>query len=270
MLGCTPVTAPVTAQVQPYSLQIVDETGNSLPTYQRAGKMFVLGTIGQRYFVRVHNSTARRIEVVASVDGRDVIDGRPAAWGKRGYIVDPYGVVSIDGYRLSQEAVAAFRFSSVPQSYAAQMGNARDVGVIGVAVFTERPLVVPMPMPMRGHSEPMDSSGMTSEKSESAPAPAPQSGSAARSPAPAERPGLGTEFGEEHSSQVYTVHFERASTSPAAVLSVRYNDRAGLLAVGIDVDGHGWYSRRDTWLRETAEPFRSNASFSQPPPGWRR
>src|SRR5262249_57151594 len=83
----------------------------------------------------------------SSVDGRDVIDGQPARWDKRGYVVDPYGRVTIDGYRLSQESVAAFRFSSVPRSYSAQMGSARDVGVIGVAVFVERPPFIPMPHP---------------------------------------------------------------------------------------------------------------------------
>src|SRR6516225_7304697 len=134
---------------RPYSLEILDESGNSLPTFEQPGKAYVLGTLGQRYLVRVVNRTGQRIEVVASVDGRDVIDGQPSHWDKRGYVVDPYGRVTIDGYRLSQESVAAFRFSSVPRSYSAQMGSTRDVGVIGVAVFVERPQIIPMPHPLR-------------------------------------------------------------------------------------------------------------------------
>jgi hypothetical protein len=280
----------------PYSVEIVNEYGVALPTFAGQGRTYVLGTLGQRYLVRVRNRSGQRIEVVASVDGLDVLDGRPAAFSKRGYVVNAYEDVTIDGYRLSGESVAAFRFSSVPQSYAAQMGSARDVGVIGVAVFPERYLVPHWPTPLRRDravpapekAEPgaaeggMESgvpggladgsAGSTDElrRSEEAPA-APNSGAISKKPMSPSRPGLGTEFGEEHASHVYAVRFERASSTPAAVLTVHYNDRAGLIALGINVDGGaGWYSGQDGWLRETAEPFRRNASFAQPPPGWPR
>jgi len=256
----------------PYSVEIVNEYGTPLPTFATRGRMYVLGTIGQRYLVKVRNQSGQRIEVVASVDGRDVIDGQSAAFSKRGYVVNPYEDLTIDGYRLSQEAVAAFRFSSVPRSYAAQTGSARDVGVIGVAVFPERYRVPywPVPVPQRGAVPPgsYDSRADNAEKSEEAPT-APNAGAVSKAPSP--RPGLGTEFGEEHASHVQLVRFERASSMPAAVLTVHYNDRAGLAVLGINVDGGaGWYSGEDSWLRESAEPFRRNASFAQPPPGWRR
>ena len=41
---------------------------------------------------------------------------------KRGYIVPAWGSVDIDGWRLSRAQVAAFRFSSVADSYAARTG----------------------------------------------------------------------------------------------------------------------------------------------------
>jgi hypothetical protein len=94
---------------------------------------------GERYLLRVHNASNRRVEVVVSVDGRDVVDGRPASLEKRGYLVLPHSDLAIDGFRLPQESVAAFRFSSVSRSYAARMGDDRDVGVIGVAIFVEEP-----------------------------------------------------------------------------------------------------------------------------------
>jgi hypothetical protein len=69
------------------------------------------------------------------------------------------------------------------------------------------------------------------------------------------RPGLGTEFGEAVSSQIREVEFVRANPSePAAVLGLRYNDRAGLIAMGIDVDGP-WCCSDDSSLRRTADPF---------------
>jgi len=118
---------------------LIDEGGNTLPTFWKGGRAYVLGTQGSRYSLRIHNQSGTRVELVASVDGRDVLDGQPSSFSKRGYVVDPHSEVLIDGFRVSHEAVAAFRFSSLPRSYAARMGgDTRDVGVIGVAVFPER------------------------------------------------------------------------------------------------------------------------------------
>ncbi|HEV3393683.1 MAG TPA: hypothetical protein VG103_09285, partial [Chthoniobacterales bacterium] len=46
--------------------------------------------------------------------------------------------LKVDGFRQSTEAVAAFRFSPVRESYAAEKyHNTRNVGVIGIALFSE-------------------------------------------------------------------------------------------------------------------------------------
>jgi hypothetical protein len=265
------------ARAGPYTLEVVDEYGRMLPTFQHRGRTYVLGTHGARYLLRVRNLTGERIEVVASVDGRDVVDGRPAAFSKPGYLVDAWGEVTIDGFRLSTSSVAAFRFSAVDDSYAARMGDARDVGVIGVAVFPEAPrrVVAPEPYPYPAPYDDRDAEldrGPANAPSAAAPAPPATSGGkgegVARS-APAEkssRPGLGTGFGEERRSDVIEVAFERASATPAALLTVRYDDRPGLLALGIDVDGSRW-GGRDRRLRESAQPFRSEG-YADPPPGW--
>ena len=121
-----------------YEVEVLID-GNVAPTYAHDGETYVMGQLGARYTLRVHNYSGRRIEAVVSVDGRDVIDGKPAELRtKRGYLVPAYGTVDIDGWRISRAEAAAFRFSSVPDSYAARTGSAREVGVIGVAVFPER------------------------------------------------------------------------------------------------------------------------------------
>jgi hypothetical protein len=68
---------------------------------------------------------------------------------------------------------------------------------------------------------------------------------------------------------VQEVPFARANpVRPSVLLGARYNDRAGLVAMGIDVDGSAWYSDAD--LRRTAEPFPvSRRTYALPPPGWR-
>jgi hypothetical protein len=254
----------------PYTLELVDESGRGLPAFERRGQTWVLGQRDQRYLLRVRNGSGQRIEVVASVDGRDVVDGRKASYEKRGYIVDPWSEVVIDGFRLSRDAVAAFRFSSVRDSYAARMGDARNVGVIGAAIFPERRRFVPRPPIGLGKREP--AARGEDLRDEAAPAPSGSESSAAARSAEAqrgarERPGLGTAFGEEHGSRVEQVAFERESEQPAVVLSLRYDDERGLSAQGIDVGEGPWGRGNEAWRRRTARPF--PAGFAEPPPGWR-
>jgi hypothetical protein len=259
-----------------YSVEAVDEGGRVLPTFEHRGRTYVLGSLGGRYLLRFRNDTGRRVEVVGSVDGRDVVDGRPASLEKRGYVVPPFGALTIEGYRLSEDSVAAFRFSSVSRSYAARKGDARDVGVVGLAVFAEQRRFVPPPAPYRPREAPQAGANGAPEGAERRAEASPPSAEAlsdrrAATAAPPrkamERPGLATEFGEEHESHVERTTFERASARPDAVLTLRYDDRDGLVALGIDVDG----GRRSDELsrRESASPFRADASYCEPPPGWR-
>jgi len=119
------------------SVSLRDAYGNALSAYRGEGRTVAIGRDGERYSIVVQNHTNERFEVVLSVDGLDVIDGRPASYGKRGYLIDPYATITIDGFRQSESAVAAFRFGSVARSYAALTGSARNVGVIGAAAFGE-------------------------------------------------------------------------------------------------------------------------------------
>lgn len=113
--------------------------GRYLKAYSTSSGPVVTGKDGQRYSIYVKNHTGDRIEVVLSVDGLDVLDGRSASPRKRGYVIGPYGKLNVEGFRRSYESVAAFRFGSVDSSYAARStGSARNVGVIGAAIFKEK------------------------------------------------------------------------------------------------------------------------------------
>jgi len=113
-----------------------------LPAYKSdyfGGKRFVQGRKDSTYSIVVKNRCKSRLEIVASVDGLDVMDGRTASYGKRGYIIDPGETFEIKGFRTGTNTVAAFKFSGVADSYAnLKHGNTRNVGVIGLAVFPER------------------------------------------------------------------------------------------------------------------------------------
>ncbi|MBI4705821.1 MAG: hypothetical protein HY744_32410 [Deltaproteobacteria bacterium] len=115
-----------------------DGSGRFLTGFSAEGRDYVSGRAGERYSIFLSNRSPGRIEAVVSVDGLDVIDGRPAQFAKRGYLLDPYGTLEIDGFRRSEREVAAFRFSSVRDSYAERKhGDSRNVGVIGFAFFHE-------------------------------------------------------------------------------------------------------------------------------------
>ncbi|MFU8893226.1 MAG: hypothetical protein ACNA8L_06315 [Luteolibacter sp.] len=116
-----------------------------LPAYEtrfwRNGdyRRFVVGREGSHYSIVVKNRAKSRLELVVSVDGLDVIDGKTAGLSKRGYIIAPGETLEIHGWRTSPDSVARFRFSSVAGSYAnLRHGDHRNVGVIGLAVFDEK------------------------------------------------------------------------------------------------------------------------------------
>jgi hypothetical protein len=123
----------------PVEAMIVGESNRMFPTRALAHNEFlVTGDNGARYTIIVRNRSGERVEAVASVDGLDVLDGEAARLSKRGYVIEAGDTLAIEGFRQSQNQVAAFRFGTVGESYAASKGETRNVGVIGVAVFADR------------------------------------------------------------------------------------------------------------------------------------
>jgi hypothetical protein len=68
-----------------------------------------------------------------------------------------------------------------------------------------------------------------------------------------ERLGLGTEFGEQRTSAASYTRFVRAGGRPVAIAELRYNDTAGLMALGIPVQPLP--DAGEIMTRETADPF---------------
>ncbi len=243
---------PVVDAVGRPSVALLDDVGASLPAFAQAGRRFVLGAPGERYRIRVVNPTGGRVEAVVSVDGLDAIDGKPAMLTKRGYLIPAHGEVVIDGWRTSLDTVAAFRFSAVPDSYAAQTGHDRNIGVIGIAFFREQP---PPPPPPRiaWHGLPSSQAGARGAED--------SLGGAGG--APAARPGLGTQFGESHESHIQEVEFTRADSRPTVVAELRYDDRDGLAARGVPVPPRDERNVEND-RRDHAQPF-ADSRFAQPP-----
>jgi len=120
------------------TVSVRNEYNEPLEAIQLADRTFVIGEQGQRYSILIVNHSDHRIEAVTSVDGVDAMNGHTGSVENRGYVLDAYESMVVDGFRQSQSQVAAFRFAKVADSYAAQTGSARNVGVIGIAFFDER------------------------------------------------------------------------------------------------------------------------------------
>ncbi len=159
-LGTSPQPLEVYTSDRSLSVALTDESGRTLEGYTAGGRALVIGNDGGRYKIVVRNGTTARFEIVASVDGLDVIDGQPADPNRRGYIVDPHDVLVIDGFRTSDDAVAAFRFGAVADSYAAQTSGDRNVGIVGLAIFSERGAVwTPQELGRRDTADPFPNRG---------------------------------------------------------------------------------------------------------------
>lgn len=201
-------------------IEVVDRTnGTTLPVYWHRGERWIAGTPGHRYAIAVRNRSNGRFLAVVAVDGVNAVTGETASWNQTGYVLDPGSGFDIRGWRKSQERVAAFEFTALDNSYAARTGRSENVGVIGVAVFREapRPEIVPMaPAP--------------ETKSSDAGAPRERDDAVASQRAESR---LGTGHGRSETSRVTYTDFERARTTPDEIVTIRYDSRENLIAMGV-------------------------------------
>jgi len=255
------------AQPDPVELTVVDrETGQAMTPWRHDGRLFVAGAPGARYGLMVTNTTPGRVLVVMSVDGVNILSGETAGYGQRGYVLDPWRSYVINGWRKSNTEIAAFSFAPLPQSYAARTGRPGDVGVIGVAVFTERvpepPPVVPAPPLVAPPAPPVvrERAGADDARQYAQPPPPPVAvhetplppvniPGPPPLPAPAASAGLvgapatvtaqrrteklGTTHGEREWSVVHDTSFIRATAHPVSVLQIEYDSFDNLVTAGV-------------------------------------
>ena len=220
-------------------------TGETAPVYSHRGERWIAGTPGNRYSITLHNRSPARVLAVLSVDGVNAISGQTAAWDQAGYVLGPGERAEIRGWRKSEQRIAAFEFTALPDSYAARTGRPEHVGVIGVALFCEAP-----PPPTLSQVAP----GVAGARDE-APAPAAEAAGRADSAARAASR-IGTGHGRSETSYVQLTRFERAQPNPDRVLSIRYDSRANLIAMGVIASPPVW----------RPEPFPGALGFVPDPP----
>jgi hypothetical protein len=245
----------------------VTSDGDPLPIFNVDGVHYLLGQRGVRYEIWLVNRTDTRLEAVVSVDGRDVITGREADYvNDRGYILYPGEELQIEGFRTSLDSVAAFEFSDVHESYAARMGDASNVGVIGVALFEEGERGEPVPIAGGEQYEDDEHYPPPAAEPSSHAKAAPSAGASADIAIEEESQGLGTKYGDHKGSQAEIVPFRRNDPErPIEVIGLYYDDRRGLQAKGVEFPDDIPYSTLDP---DGPNPFpgSNDQDYAPPPP----
>ena len=200
--------------------------GRPLPVYWHEGKAYVVGKPGNEYAVRIRNRQRNDVLGVISVDGVNVITGESAAAQQSGYVLVPYREFDISGWRKNLASIAAFYFTSLPDSYAARTGRPDNVGVIGVAFYRKKEEPAPVAQPA-----PFASGQLARKEASGAEGAANEAQSAPRAASRDDR--LGTGHGRIEASQTRYVGFERATNVPAETVTIFYDSYSNLLARGI-------------------------------------
>src|SRR5580700_10303140 len=233
------------------SVSLIDQdSGALLPLHYFRGEYWVAGNPGSRYAIEIRSHSGGRLLAVTSVDGVSVLSGDTAGWEQSGYVFDPGESYQITGWRKSHTEVAAFTFTDSPNSYAERTGRPANVGVIGVAVFRERP----PPQVFYSPPQTLSAAPRGADTAREPPASlaggfkggmagqsAPTAGRDAAAPAaaasvsPANTPAarLGTGHGEREYSYVVNTEFRRLQPEPAEVIRIRYDSLDNLVAMGI-------------------------------------
>lgn len=223
-------------------LNVEDRDGRAYREFHQQRQAWIAGEQGEPYQISLHNNSNERVLVVLSVDGVNAISGERASFQQAGYVLAPYGETVVRGWRKSLGSVAQFYFTRSGDSYAARTDRPFDVGVIGAAVFRERPQP---PVVIADRARRPIAKGVAEE-------------SAAPPPAPA--PSLGTGHGPIEDDPARRTVFARASDQPGDVVTIRYDNRRNLIAAGI-VQEPRWRERPN----RSPNPFPEQGFTPDPP-----
>lgn len=119
------------------NFSIVDDADQPFALSRDGQNYYLSAKDGQSYQLKYENHTDNTYEVVASVDGIDVLDGSAASRNNAGYVLHPHSEITIEGFRKSDSAVASFTFSKPEDAYAANSdnGSIQNTGIIGTAIY---------------------------------------------------------------------------------------------------------------------------------------
>jgi len=215
--------------------------------YPHKGQIWIEGRDNSWYEIELINRTPNTVMAVLSVDGVGVIDGEPAHYDSKGFVLNAGQTLRVPGWVHSAQSAAKFVFSTASKSYAAQMNQGQNPGVIGTAWFTQKP-VVPVYPQLNVRSAWPITKGIQSHANMDITL---QSGSVH----------MGTAWGDQTDFSIQPVCFDKSSAQPQAVLVLRYDHADNLKAMGIRL--------RDRVRYDDSQAFPANSpGYCKPPPVW--
>lgn len=257
---------PKPQPLMPVRVDVVNDAGRSFRQYPtnsayNVKRAYIQATNRQQYNIRVRNMTGRRVGVVVTVDGRNILTGKKS-WlrsTEKMYLLEPYQTSVYKGWRTGKNRINRFFFTESGNSYAGAWGDKSAMGVIAVAAFYEkprayyrapkvakaRPRVMPQAAPSLRAGAPVAA----------APSIAPRYRSKSR------RSNAGTGFGRTERSDSTTVEF-RPEGRPASRHFYKYEWRSKLCKRGIIV----CHSRRPQPKPQNRFWKETNQGYAPPPP----
>ncbi len=258
-------------QKRNYEVEVL-VNGHPVKEYYKDGSVYIEGRKGVKFSIKIKNNGYSRILAIPTIDGLSVMNGKDANYDSPGYIINGYDSITIDGWRTSDKEVAEFYFSSQKDSYRKRIGKNGNLGIIGVAIFREKPsycagatITLPtIPIPYHSYpnypwdspnypwSYPWDDNiywgggatyttttpAISCLTADATGAGVNVTGSAkamSMQDTCAASSDLGTGFGEQKRSEVMKVDFDRES-SPDSKFEIFYNTKRQLEKLGIDFD----------------------------------
>ena len=242
--------APPSYNNSPIRVDIINDRGKVLrriPTTSKAynvKRAYIQAKKGQRYKLRIRNTSNRRIGLVVTVDGRNILSGKKS-WlrsNEKMYVLNPYETAIYKGWRTGKNRINRFFFTNAGNSYANAWGDRSAMGVVAIAVFNERPRPV---YRYQKKSAPNASNRLRR----------------GMAPAAAEAD-AGTGFGREEYSPSINVSF-KPQYRPVAKHFYKYEWRSSLCKRGI-------IECRDRPNKNPQNRFWSDDGYAPYPPEWKR
>lgn len=255
------------------------------------GQIYIEGRKNSVYELQFRNKTDRRVLVVPSVDGLNVLDGKPCGAESGGYVVSAYETLVIPGWKVDDGTAAKFVFkpqgskNRKDKTYVEAIGqNPENQGAIGFMVFRERLGILRGSLfhstlpPRYGnpwddgyygqprYRDPWDDgyNGQNEIKCS-------YSGfsSSSQTMDTNDVSNLGTGFGKATDFQTTSVSFEKASSMPDVIFAFFYDTIQNMKKMGVPTEK--FHSKRRT--KTTPNPFPKSptimGSGCKPPKGWR-
>ncbi len=214
--------------------------GIPLANHYHRGTKYLEATKGEKYAIRITNPLGVRVAVALSVDGLNTIDARHTdARSARKWVLGPYESMVISGWQMNSRQARRFFFTTEDRSYAAGLGQVKNLGIISAAFFRERTQWVHNPKHTKranqrwteGNSQAESKERPEAEHANSSNPRLRQSDSQTKATSPAEEYAA-TGIGEHVSHKVRLVHMN-LEPKPFTVVNLRYEFRPALVKLGV-------------------------------------